>query len=84
MDDVMQEIRALRAKADRLERRKNLEDSLPRCPFCKGNPSIVQIRGDWDDIDKGTFYVLCLQCGCRTADRKSESDAVADWSRRYG
>ena len=82
MDEIELKIQALRAEADRLEKKKQLENSLPCCPFCGGKPHMAHMRGEWDDADKGTFYVVCTGCGCSTKERKSEGDAVRSWEKR--
>lgn len=82
MGDIEQKIRALRAEADRLEEEKRLTDSLPRCPFCGGDPHIVESRGYWDEAGKGDFTVECTGCGCSTKKCKGRENAIYNWTRR--
>lgn len=75
----------MREEADRLEKEKRITDGLPRCPFCKGKPRILEIRPAWGSMNFGgdsDFFVVCEDCGCRTKDYKDKESAVRSWSRR--
>ena len=77
--------------SDRLLLRRRLRggvmDEPKKCPFCRGEASVlVENWGDgrkdighWlDDM----YYVECQACHVRTSLEKCASDAIAAWNRR--
>lgn len=85
MEDAERRIRTLREEADRLEREKQMVDSLPRCPFCGGKPRILETRPAWGSMSFGgdsEFSVVCKDCGCGTKGYRDKESAVRSWSRR--
>ncbi|MCR5761394.1 MAG: Lar family restriction alleviation protein [Sphaerochaetaceae bacterium] len=43
------------------------EIELQDCPICKG-PAVLEEEGKW------CFYVMCMDCGCHTAESPYEDE----------
>jgi Lar family restriction alleviation protein len=55
-----------------------MSDELLPCPFC-GNKDAIMLM---NDSRRGTWWVLCDNCGARGNETDRESRAVEGWNSR--
>ena len=65
-----------------------MSEALKPCLHCGATegPIVINVH-DFDDeqakLCPSPFHVLCVECGIRTQDCKTEEEAIAAWNRQW-
>lgn len=53
---------------------------LKPCPFCEGKAIMIQNTANYGSV---FHFVMCIECGNRTASFRSTKTAEKKWNRRF-